>query len=182
MSTHDTDREQYARLYETAVKQAQGGDKRIAELLISAFAELAHDPHVFDAVGGIPSSLIRHIASCLSDWKSRDFPDAETWFYVTRPAHRPDDTSFKHAMAMRTYMLLMARAKGVDVATAGAAAYSGLSEEQVRHLVAKDKPAKAPYFLGPSIGVLGCAALLNINKWLHSRVLNPPRKKYQRRP
>ena len=52
MSALETNREQYAHFYETAVKQAQGGDRQMAEHLISAFAELADDPHVFDSVGG----------------------------------------------------------------------------------------------------------------------------------
>ena len=98
------------------------------------------------------------------------------------PDHRPDETNFQHAMAMRAYLLLMARAKGVIAATAGAAAYSGLSEDQVRYMLAKDKPAKAPWFKGQSIGVVECAALFLINKRLHNKVRNPPRKKYQRRP
>ena len=140
----ESDKDQYARFFETAVKQAQSGDRQIAESLIGEFAQLADDPHVFDAVGGIPSALIEHIAACLSDWKKRDFQDAQTHFYVSRAAHRPDETTGQHVAAMRAYLVLRARAKGVEAARAGAAAYSGLSEDQVRHMLAKGKrPAEA---------------------------------------
>ena len=180
MSADTTDAEQYARFFAALVKQAQGGDRDAAEGLIGQFAQLADDPHVFDAVGGIPSALIGHIAACLSDWKKRDFQDAQTRFYVERAAHRPDETTGQHVKAMRAYLLLRARAKGVEAARAGAAAYSGLSEDQVRHMLAKDKPEQPTWFKGRSIGVVEAAALFGINKRLHVRVQKPPRKKYQR--
>ena len=180
MSALETNREQYAHFYETAVKQAQGGDRQMAEHLISAFAELADDPHVFDSVGGIPAALIQHIATCLGDWKKRDFKDAETWFHVVRDAHAPDQTSVQHVAAMRAYLLLRARAKGTELARAGAAAYSGLTESQVQYLVEKDKPEEPSWFKGRAIGVIAAAALMGIRPSLRDRVLNPPRKKYQR--
>ena len=176
MSAPSPDREQYARFYEGVVEQAQTGNRQSAESLISAFAQLADNPRAFDAVGGIPTALIQHIAACLSDWKKRDFQDAQTWFYVARAGHRPDETTGQHVAAIRAYLLLMARGKGVVAARAEAAAYSGLSEDQVRHLLNKDKPETAKWFKGRSIGVVTAAALLGINKRLHARVLNPPRK------
>lgn len=182
MSEQNKNREQYARFYKSAVKQAKAGNRDIAKSLISDFADLAVDPNCFDAVGGIPTALIQHIASCLNRWKKLDFQDADRCFDVARPDHRPDETTFQHARAMRAYLLLRARAKGVIDAISGAARYSDLTQDQVRYMLAKDKPAKAPWFKGPSVGVVGGAALLMINKRLHNKVLNPPRKKYQRRP
>ena len=176
----ESDKEQYAWFFESAVKQAQAGDRQMAVNLISEFAQLADDPHVFDSVGGIPAALIQHIASCLRDWKKRDFKDAETWFHVVRAPNAPDQTTGQHVAAMRAYLLLRARAKGTEQARAGAAAYSGLTENQVQYLVEKDKPEESSWFKGRAIGAIAAAALMLIRPSLRERVLNPPRKKYQR--
>lgn len=182
MSEHDRerDKEKYAEFFELAVKQAQAGDREMAVSLIGEFAQLADDPHVFDSVGGIPPALIQHIASCLGDWQKRDFKDAETWFHVVRAPNAPDKTDGKHVAAMRAYLLLRARAKGTEQARAGAATYSGLTENQVQYLVEKDKPEECSWFKGRAIGAVTAAALMLIRPSLHDRVLNPPRKKYQR--
>ena len=167
-----SDQSQYARYFQSAANQARTGDRDTAQSLVGEFAQLAEDPHVFDRVGGVPIALIQHIASCLNAWKLGDFEDADSSFFLKRDAYRPDQTTGQHVAAMRAYLLLLSRAKGVEAARAGAAAHSGLDEEQVRHLVDKDRRTK----------VLQDAALFRINKRLHKRVLNPPRKKYQRRP
>ena len=135
MSEPRKDAEQYAHWFETAIAQARTGDREIAVSLVGEFAQLATDPHVFDSVGGIPTALLQYIAACLGDWKKHDFRDAEKSFSVTRAAFRPDETSDQHVDAMRAYLLLMARGRGVVAARVSAAAYSGLTEEQVRHML-----------------------------------------------
>jgi len=180
MSADTSDREQYSTWFATAARQARTGDREIAQHLIGEFAQLSTEPHAFDQIGGVPVALTQYIATCLADWQMRDFKDAETWFNVAREAHAPDQTTGQHVAAMRAYLLLLARAKGVELARAGAAMHSGLTESQVQYLVEKDKPEKATWFKGRAMGVIEAAALMGINKRLHHRVLNPPRKKYQR--
>ena len=176
----DDDHALTAKWFEQSIRQAQGGDRQMAEHLISAFAALAADPHVFDHVGGVPSALTKYIATCLADWQKRNFRDAETWFHVAKEAHAPDQTSGQHVGAMRAFLLLRGRGKGVQLAYAGAAAYSGLTEDQVIYLIQSDKPERAAWFDGRALGIVEAAALMGINKRLHNLVLNPPRKKYQR--
>lgn len=156
------------------IRQAEDGHRDAAIALIADFAEIAKDPHCFDAVGGVPLPLMQYIATCLADWQKRGFKDAETWFRVVKPAHAPVQTNGRHVRAMRAYLLLRGRSKGVDAAKAAAAAYSGLTEAQVDHLVRK--PKRPSWFKGPVISELEFAALMGIRESLHQRVLNPPRK------
>jgi len=179
MSTDD-DGALHARVLAALIRQAQGGDRNAAMALIADFAELSKDPHCFDAVGGIPIALTQYIATCLADWRKRDFKDAETWFHVVRAANAPDQRTGQHLTAMRAYMLLRARAKGTEAARVGAAAHSGLTESQVKYLVDNDKPKQLAWFDRRQIGEVESAALLRISPRLHDRVLNPPRKIYQR--
>ena len=181
MSATQGDREQYADWFSNSVKQARNGDREMAEGLIREFAQLANDPDVFDPVGGVPKPLIQHIAACLADWQKRKYTDAATWFFVDRPSHAPEKTTGQHVSAMRAYLLLRARGKGTEDARLGAANYSKLSDGQVRHLLAKDKAPQPDWFKDRAIGAVEAAALMCINKRLHKRVLDPPRKKYQRR-
>lgn len=186
MSADTSDHAEYAAWFNSAVGQARSGDRAMAEGLIREFAQLAKSPHTFDAVGGVPMPLVQYIARCLADWQSQDYKDAEHHFFVNRPANAPDQTGSQHVRAMRAYLLLRARGKGVESARSGAAAASGLSEDQVRHMLAKDKPEKPPTtatgqpLFGRGIGIVEAAALCCIPKRLRERVRNPPRKKYQR--
>lgn len=174
------DKELRARALAAMIRQARKGDRSAARGLIADFAELATDPHCFAAVGGVPPALLQYIATCLAKWQKYEFKDAETWFHVVPEAHRPDATTGQHVTAMRAYLLLRARAKGNEAARAGAAVYSGLTETQVQYIVEKDKAEQPGWFDGRAIGELTFAALQGINRRLHHRVLNPPRKKYQR--
>lgn len=176
--TEDEDRALQARALAALIRQAESGDRDAAIALVADFAQLAKDPHFFDAVGGVPLPLMQYIATCLADWQKRGFKDAETWFRVVRPAHAPVQTGTQHVRAMRAYLLLRGRSKGVVAAKAGAVAYSGLTEAQVDHLVRK--PKRPSWFKGPVISELEFAALMGIRESLHQRVLNPPRKNYAR--
>jgi len=182
MNPHNkkADKELNHRVYQSLVAQAHNGDRNSADGLLAVFSELAKNPSIFDGVGGIPTPLLQHVAACIADWRKRNYEDAATWFLVNRPAHSPDQTSGAHVAAMRAYLLVRARGKGTAAAKVSAANYSGLTEGQVRHLIDKDKPPKTNWYAGRAIGGIEFAALFQINQRLHERVLNPPRKKYQK--
>ena len=173
-------RKEVAHWYEVAIRQAREGDRRVADHLLAVFASLADDPDAFKDCGGVPPVLVKYIAECVSDWRKRRYEDAKTWFRIDRPANAPDQTGPQHVAAMRAYMLARANAGGVEAARAAAVAESGLTEDQVRYMLDKDKPKRPPWFKGRAIGELEFAALMQIDPSLHDRVLNPPRKKYQR--
>lgn len=156
-------------MYGGFVEMARSGDKRAADLLLASFTFLSSDPSAFDEMGGIPKVLLKHIATCISDWRLRGYTDAETWFWVERPSHRPKDrVTSKDIRAVRAYRLLMARGSGTVAARIGAAQASGLDEERVRYLVERKDEA------------VHARALVMIHPRHHQRVLNPPRKKYRR--
>lgn len=172
MSQCDTTRERHARAYEQMVKQAQAGDRDIAASLISDFAQLAIDPHCFDAIGGIPGALLGHIASCLGDWEKRHFKDVETHFYLARSAHAPKrEIDGRHIDALREYRLqrLVKNTTASD-AFLSAAELSGLSEGQVRALV-QDQSKD-----GKHDEILERIAMAPVSPLLNSVAPRPPRK------
>lgn len=180
MEPNAAPRQDVAHWYEAAVRRARKGDRHMAEHLLAVFASLADEPDAFKDSGGLPPALVQYIAECVSDWRKRRYEDAKTWFRIDRPANAPDQTGPQHVTAMRAYMLVRANAGGVQAALAAAASQSGLTEDQVRYMLAKDKPESPPWFNGRAIGEIELLALAGIDPSLHELALDPPRKKYQR--
>lgn len=181
MTAAESERKRLAEWFRGAIEQARGGDRESADGLLANFAHLAENPGAYDSVGGVPTEFLQYIATCIADWRKRNYRDAETWFFVDRPSNAPEKTTEQHVSAMRAYLLLRARGKGTEAARRGAADHSKLSDGQVRHPLAKDKAPQPDCFKGRAIGVVEAAALMCINRRLHKRVRDPPRKKYQRR-
>ena len=124
------------RFYVVAIKQARGGDRRIAASLIQEFANLSLHPDAFDNMGGVPSALVQYVATCLSDWQNSDFKDAKRSFHVIRPAHGPKRAiDARHITALTEYCLLRNSKVTAVEAHETAAQLSGLTEDQVRALV-----------------------------------------------
>ena len=182
MATSAKRKRECAATYESLVRQAREGDKHVANMLLMEFAQLSRNPDLFADAGGVPPALVRHVATCIADWRKRGYEDAATWFLVDRPAHAPDRTGPADVAAMRAYLLLKARGHGNVKARELAARYSGLTENQVRYLIEKDKPASPAWFKGRALGEIEFVVLMSVNRRLFERVRNPPRKKYQRRP
>lgn len=159
-----------AEWYDLAVKQAQAGDRDMAEKLLAEFAAIADLPANYDEVNCVSTPLARYVATCIHDWIKRDLnaKDAPWCFNVERPAHRQMERSGIDVRARRAYMLLMARGKGKEAALSGAAASSGHTENQVRHLVEAGKDE------------IWAGAMLAMSNRTRKRVANPPRKKYQK--
>lgn len=172
MTASDEEREKLAEWFRDSIKDARADDRDMADGLLRDFAHLAENPSAYDAVGGVPIELIRYIATCISDWQRRDYRDAETWFNVERPDHRPPVVDGRHVSAMRAYMVLRARGHGVEGSRRGAAAYSGLTEDQVRY-VTESHPGRE---------TLNGAVMFSVTPRLRVLLVRPPpRKKYQRR-
>lgn len=173
MTTADDDRKGTYDVFEDLIKQARRGDRESADSLLKEFASIAAKPGAFDAVGGVPANLLQYVATCVADWRKRSYRDAETWFNVGRPDHRPArPVTAAHIVAMRVYMVLRARGYGRDGALTGAVAYSKLTEDQVRYVVESH----------PERDVLIAVVSLLVTRRLRSILKRPPpRKKYQRR-
>jgi hypothetical protein len=151
------------------IRNARRGDKEAADYLLLQFARLSADADCFHTLGGTPDALVQYVATCIADWRRLGYGHADTWFFVERPSHRPAArVTRQEIQALRAYRLLMARGKGAAAALEGATASTGIKEDRVRYLVEKKD------------NDLERRVLSVIHPRLHPRILNPPRKKYQR--
>ena len=152
----------------STIRRPKHGEEPLAD-----FAAIADLPANYDNVNCVATPLARYVATCVQDWIKRDLAakDAPWCFNVDRPAHRQAERSEIDVRACRAYMLLMARGKGKDAALTGAAASSGVTENQVRKLVEAGEDS-----------VVWICALMGIRKPARMRMLKPfPKKKYQKR-
>jgi hypothetical protein len=173
MTAAESERKRLAEWFRGAIKQARAGDREMADGLLQEFAHLAVNPGAYDSVGGVPTEFLQYVATCIADWRKRGYRDAEAWFNVERPDHRPgDQLNATHIDAVRAYMVLRVRGYGKTGAVTGAADYTKLTEDQVRYLV-ESHPERD--------GLMAAIKLLVTPRLRAILRREPPRKKYQRR-
>lgn len=173
MKADDDERTKLAEWFKGAIKDARGGNREMADSLLRDFAHLATNPGAYDSVGGVPTELIQYVATCIADWRQRGYRDAELYFYVDRPHHRPPAAvSEAQICALREYMVLRALGHGIQAAISGAKDCSGLTESQVRYVIESH----------PELDTMKAAVMLTVTPEMRAKLKKPPpRKKDQRR-
>lgn len=147
---------------------AGNGDYEAGEKLLQGFATLADDP------SNPHPDLVRHLAQCVKRFLEAECSadSARKAFQIDRPRHRPPSKRVeqRHAEALAEYYRSRAAGEGKEAAVAAGAKAGNFTESAMRKVLEED-----------SI-LTRFAALFFLPEETKRKALNPPRKRYQRRP
>lgn len=147
---------------------AEKGDYEASEKLLQGFSTLADDPT------NPHPDLVRHVAQCVKKFLEGECSSeiARKAFLIDRPRHRPPSKRVeqRHAEALAEYYLKRAAGEGKEAAVAAGAMAGKFSESAMKKVLEADNI------------LTKFAALFCLPTEIQRKALNPPRKKYQRRP
>lgn len=147
---------------------AEKGNYEAGEKLLQGFATLAEDPT------NPHPDLVRHVAQCVKNFLQGECSEriARQAFCVKRPEHRPASKEIeeRHAEALVAYFNERALGSGREAAISAGSRVGGFSESAMKKILEADST------------LARFNALFCLPKATQEKVLEPPRKKYQRRP
>jgi hypothetical protein len=147
---------------------AEEGDHEAGNKLLQGFSTLADDPT------NPHPDLVRHMAQCVKRFLEAECSadSARKAFLIDRPRHRPPSKRVeqRHVEALVEYYRRRATGEGKEVAVASGAKAGKFSESAMRKVLEADNV------------LTRFAAMFCLPTETQRKALNPPRKRYQRRP